>query len=76
MQPFYCEGVGDGLCRDVAVGAAQSLVAQTSLYVSMLLCMAFAKSRWVSNDTFKSQLERQQMKQQAAFKQQQQQQFM
>lgn len=38
-----------------------------------LLCMAFAKSRWVSNDTFKSQLERQQMKQQAAFKQQQQQ---
>ena len=29
-----------------------------------LLCMAFAKSRWVSNENFKAALERQQMKQQ------------
>jgi len=48
LQPFYCEGVGEGLCQDVAVGAAKSLVAQTSLFVSMLLCMAFAG--WVARE--------------------------
>ena len=41
-----------------------------------LLCMAFAKSRWVSNENFKAALERQQMKQQASMQHMQQNQQM
>lgn len=42
VEQLYCRGIGTGLCEGVAMGAAQSTVAQFAMFVFLLVAMSLA----------------------------------